>query len=192
MPTFLSDPTNGFYIIALIIALVGIGLWYRSRDKGSVVRAAILVGALVLVFAIDKLVESPREESVRKVNEITAAINEKNQEKFLANISDDFEYKGIKKDKLKDGQVWKLVEQHSPKVSSKTDREDVQYPSKTNPNIVIGFTSRIESAGMDIPVYFRATFGKDSDGQWRLKTFTAYDDPIKKGNGSEMNLPGLP
>ncbi len=191
MPTWLSDPTYGFYIIALILALVGVGLWYRSRDKGSVYRAAILVGALLLVFAIDRLVESPREESVRKVNEITAAVNEKNQQKFLDNISEDFEYKGIKKEKLRDAKLWSLIEQHGPKVSSKTDREDVELPSKTNPNIVIGFTSRIEVDGGDFPAYFRATFAKDPDGKWRLKTIARHD-PIQKGKSSEESIPGIP
>jgi len=187
MPTWLSDPTTFFYIVALILALVGVGMWYKSRDKGSAYRAGVLVGALVLVGVIDLLVESPREESVRKIEELTAAVNEKNKDKFFENVSDSFEYKTWKKEQLK-SELWGRVEKFNPKASSKTDREDVQEPTKTNSDITIGFTSRVEAGGVDLPIYIRATFTKDPDGKWRLKGIVVFDDPVKKEKGTEIDL----
>jgi len=190
MPTLLSDPSYAFYIIALIFSLVLIGLWYRSRDKGSAIRSGICAGVFLLIFAIDKLVESPREESVRKIQEMTTAVNEKNKEKFFENISDEFEFKGRNKEKSR-SELWNAIEQYDLKVSAKTDREDVEI-DKHKPVIILGFTARIAAQGSEIPVYFRATFIKDADKKWRLKSIVAYDSPIAKNDRKEMNLPGLP
>src|SRR4051812_3030344 len=99
MPTFLSDPAPAFYLILLVLAVIAGGVWFRFRDRGSLVRLAIALALLLVLFLVDSLVESPREEGIRKVNEMCAAATEPNPDKFVANVSDSFDYAGANKEK---------------------------------------------------------------------------------------------
>ncbi|MCU0705097.1 MAG: hypothetical protein MUF18_14080, partial [Fimbriiglobus sp.] len=60
--------------------------------------AAVLLVVLIIVWMVLGLMsESPREESVRRVSELAAAVTEKNWAKFSENVSESFGDGKIKK-----------------------------------------------------------------------------------------------
>ncbi len=190
MPTWLSDPSPTFYLILFVLAVIAAGMWVRHRDRRSAVGAAVAAGVLLLVFAVDRLVESPREESVRRVNEMAAAVNERNPDKFLDHVSDRFRYGAINREGLRTIAAWQLVRTHDVRVAVwDFARDDVQRPS--DDEVVVGFMSKGESGGREMPFYIRATFGRDPDGRWRLRTFAAYENPLQRANSPEVTLPGF-
>jgi hypothetical protein len=187
MPTWLSDPSNTFYILALVFALVAVGLWVHKKDRPNLVRAAAVVGLVVLVVLIDLGFKSPREESVDKVKEISAAINDKDWGRFEANLSSGFEYKGHDKAKFVE-KVKSAVTAHGPV----TTAWDFKVPDDLKPKgpdeFLVQFEGKAEAAGKPFMAHIVATFVKDPDGQWRLKTFTAYDYIQKR---QPIDVPGL-
>jgi hypothetical protein len=97
MPTFLSDPTSTFYLILIAFFVIALVIAGKNQDRRSFKTLGIATVALAGIFLIDWFVESPREQAVRKIGEISAAINERNTERLLANVSERFEFKGKRK-----------------------------------------------------------------------------------------------
>lgn len=190
MPTWLSDPSNTFYILALVIALVAVGLWVHKKDRPNLVRAAVVVGLVALVFLIDLGVESPREESVRKTKEMVQAANERKWDQMAAHMSDQFEWRKRKKDSFRTD-VADNATRFNVTVNVKDfNRDTVKYSADGN-SVDIGFVAQATVPGMAelVPYYVVAKYGKDPDGQFRLRTFTVYEfvDRTK-----EANIPHLP
>jgi hypothetical protein len=187
---WLTDPSPTLYVILVIAALVGAGLWVRYQNKKTRVAAVVLVAALVLVFVVDLLVESPREQCVRKVAAIVDAVNARRPDDLLLHVSDSFDYKGMKKTRLGTASAWEQLRVHNVRVATwDFTREDVQAPDANTR--IVGFMAKGEAAGRPLPFYIRAKFVRDADGQWRVQGFTAYD-PIQKTNAPEVVIPGLP
>lgn len=67
MPNVLSDPPFLLYAILFIGFVIAGAVWYRLRSRKSLIAVAILALLLGALILIDRLVESPREESVRRV-----------------------------------------------------------------------------------------------------------------------------
>lgn len=190
MPSWLSDPSPTLYVTLVIAAIIGGGVWFRSQTRNSRLAAIGLAVVLAVVFVFDSAVESPREESVRKVAVIVDAVNDRRPDDLLANVSDSFEYKGRTKERLAAVPLWDTLRAHNVRVAVwDFSRDDVQSPNDTT--CVVGFMAKGESAGRQVPMYIRATFVRDPDSQWRVRTFAAYD-PIQKAQGAEISIPGIP
>src|SRR5688572_10525264 len=94
MPTWLSDPTDAFYVVLFVMALVAVGLWVRNRDRKT--RFGAIAGVIVFAALVicDRVFESPREESVRRVNAMVDAANARNPDAFAEHLADTVEYRG--------------------------------------------------------------------------------------------------
>ncbi|OWK38666.1 hypothetical protein [Fimbriiglobus ruber] len=189
MPTWLSDPTTGMYLILFVALVIAAGVWVRNRTRRTLLIAAGLFAALALLGLCDYLFESPREESVRKVREMAAAVNERNNQKFLAHVSDSFTYKNWKKPDAVT--VIELAQRYNVTAAVfDFNRERYNQVSPTELDIV--FDARADSVGNErFPMHFGTRFVKDPDGQWRMKTFAFYDY-VSKEDGGEKPLPGMP
>jgi hypothetical protein len=149
-----------------------------------------LITVLILVFAIDYFVESTREQSVRKLTAMVDALNSRNQDALLVHVSESFIYKGRKKSQLVSSELWSTLRAQNVRVAVwDFNRDDVQFPDEKA--TLIGFMAKGEAGGRAVPMYVRATFVMDPDGQWRIRTLTAHD-PLQKSLGSELQIPGLP
>ena len=188
MPTVLSDPSPAFYVILVILVAVAVGIWFRFRDRGSLIRAGIAVGLLALLFACDWFVESPREEAVRKVQEMSAAITARNAAKFLTHVSDSFDYKNRKKSDS--AEMVNLAKQHNVTTAVwEFNRDGYTQVSDTELDIV--FDAKATGPGGEPFLrHFKVRFVKDPDGQWRVRTFTPYNI-AQKTQGSEDPIPGI-
>ncbi len=188
MPTFLSDPSDTFYILLFVMALIAIVVWLRSRDKKTQFGAIAGVVIFALFILCDQAFDSPREEAVQRVEAITAALNERNADLMLSYVSDSFEYKGKKKSDIKS---WvELAKQHNVRTAVwDFDRERVVVVSDTEIDIV--FNGKVVFPdGKEFPFHFKTKFVKDKDGKLRLKTFTTYDI-MRKEQGGETPISGI-
>ena len=187
MPTWLSDPSDTFYILLFVMALIAIVVWLRAREKKSQFGAI----AGVIVFAIfiicDQAFDSPREEAVQRIKDISTALSDRNADLMMSHVSDSFDYKGKKKADVK--RMVELAKQHNVKTGVwNFERDRVVAVSDTEIDIV--FDGKAEGAGGNFAAHFKTKFVRDPDGKWRLKTFTSYD-LLKKEQGGETPIPGF-
>lgn len=180
MPTFLTDPTPAIYLILLAFAVVTGAIAARNQDRRSGFRFAIAAALLLLVFAIDKGIESPREEAVRRVNEMAQAADAKNPDKFVEHLADTIEYRGgnspvtVKRDEVRTSAFWPMLRQAEARVTVwDFARNDVKEIDANT--LEIGFNAKGESQGTPFPLYMRATFRKQPDGQWKLTAFASFN-----------------
>src|SRR5256885_1527228 len=123
MPTFLSDPPLAVYLV-LLAAVIVLGLvWLGRRDRRSLVAALIAVGLLRLVVLIDALVESPREESVRRAKVMQKAADTRDPAAFTAELADTVEYSNggtpvkLTREQIRNGGFWEVLRQHQVHVA---------------------------------------------------------------------------
>ena len=196
MPTFLSDPPFAVYI-SLVVAVIVTGmLWFSRRDRNSSIALGCALSLLVAIALLDHLFESPREESVRRVNEMIEAANARNPEAFLNHVADAIQYQGessntitVTKDELRRSGFWGILRQFNVQVAAwDFSRSDVAYIDDNN--IEIGFLASGKADGKQIPMYFRAKFTRQPDGQMKLSALASYD-PIKRVN-ERKSIPNFP
>lgn len=191
MPTFLSDPAPALYLILLVLVVIAGGIWVRFRDRGSLIRVGIAVAVLLLLFVIDTLVESPREEGIRKVNEMCAAATAPDPDKFVANVSDSFESFGANKEKVRKSGAWDLVRQYKARINATGfDRDGFKPVNDTEYDLEFLATAKAQDGGV-LQRYVRARFVRDPDGKYRLKGVKFYD-PLTGGLNREEPIPGFP
>lgn len=91
------------YAVLAALAVFLLLAWWQMRKRwllGGVVLAAALVGLYAL---LDRMVETDREQIVRKVKEMAAAVNAHNLNAAFAHFSDQFRsQRGLSKNELRD------------------------------------------------------------------------------------------
>jgi hypothetical protein len=93
MPTFLSDPPTSVYTIlgAMVIVLAAVA--FRRQKKNDLITFALGSLLLLAIFLIDKMIESPREITLRQVQEMAAASHAKQYDDLFKHVSESFKYK---------------------------------------------------------------------------------------------------
>lgn len=180
----------------MLLAAVAAGAavyWYRVQTRRGALIVAAALAIVGLVALIDFLEESPREEAVRRMEEMIAAANQYRPAGVLPHLSDRFRYGELTKTTLAASGAWQLAEDHAVRLSPwDFDRGYVERP--TVDTIAIGFMVRIDARNMGGrgpgALYVRAPFVRDPDGAWRLQTFSLHSDPLRKANGDEVVIPG--
>ncbi|VTR95496.1 unnamed protein product [Gemmata massiliana] len=181
MPSILSDPPPVLYLILAVALAVTGAIAAKRQDRKSAIPFGIAVLLLLLVFLIDRLYDSPREEAVRRLTEMGAAANAKNPDAFIKQVADKVsvqtdasQTKVATRDELKKSGFWELLRQFRVTVSvSGFSRDDVKVIDDNT--IELGFIAKAEADGKTIPVYMRATFGKQPDGSFKLTALKAFE-----------------
>jgi hypothetical protein len=190
MPTALSDPSLTMYLVLAVFAIVTGALWVKNRTRSSLVRFGIATGILVLLFLIDWLFESPREEASRRVKAMADTATAVNPDAFVENLSPSFNYHGADREKIRHAGAWSLIRQHSARVAVwGLGRDDFMQISENE--IEIGFYAKAQAPSNEAQLrYVKAVFTRDPDGAYRLKTFRFYT-PGVSGRAEEpiQNFP---
>ena len=187
MPTLLSDPTRPMYILfgAMVVILGALAL--RRQKKSDIITFVVAAVLLLVLYIIDRSVESPREQVVRKIDEMKSASQSKKYDDLFKHVSDSFNYKGLDKKALRDKAH--LAEQYFDGIEAwDYGRNDFKIVDDTT--VQQGFLVQPKNSNNPaLQRYVVATFKKEGE-EWRLKTFAIYD-PIKKTNDAELGIPGL-
>ena len=173
MPTFLADPPPAVYVTLILALLVVGGLWVRYRRRVLLLAAALVVACLLLVGVIATLTESPREQAVRKVNELAEAVSSQDWAKFSEHVSESFSADGLKKGDLRGG--FNLAAQNGVRAAV-WDFALTEPVEVSDTRVVIRFDAKAEArTGGQAFKHFHATFEKDPDGQLRLRSFAPFN-----------------
>lgn len=193
MPTILSDPPLGVYLVLVAGVVVTGVMAARNQDRKSLIRLALALTPLLLLVLLDRLFESPREEATRKVQAMAAAASDPpSPERFVEFFSPTFDMNGKTRDALKTHPVWNTVRSFKTRVAVWGFGHDA-YRVISDNEIEIGFYIKGESQtqGGMIMRYSRARFVKDPDGQYRVKSIKFYKT-IDGGLNEEDPIVGFP
>jgi hypothetical protein len=190
VPTFLSDPTTGLYLVLIAIPVVAAVPLARSQDRKSLRRFLLGCVPIVLVFLIDWLVESPREEATRRVLAMADAATRVDPAGFVEHVSPSFNVNGKGKEQLKSSPVWNQIRAYNARVAVWGFGHDA-YERVGDNEIEVGFYAKGEAASGVLLRYCRARFVEDPDGQYRLRGIRFYD-PAGRGLNAEEPIPGFP
>jgi hypothetical protein len=175
MPTFLSDPPQVVFLVLVALTLLTGAIAFNTRHRASIIAFGVVLGVLLLLLILDFSFESPREESIRRVQAMVKAADAKNPAAFVEHLADTVEFHNStglpehkKREALKASQFWEILKQYDVRVVA----WDYSQLETTDPNKVeIGFMAKGESGGKPYPVYIRATFTRQPDGQMKLSGF---------------------
>jgi hypothetical protein len=195
MPTFLSDPPQLVYIVLGGLLVVTGLIAAQKQDRRSVVPFVVAFFLMLLVFIIDKAVESPREEAVRRITFMALAADAKHPDAFAEHLADKVEIesgtqsKSYTREELKTHGFWQTLRHFNVHVAVwGFSRDDVKVIDGNT--VEIGFMGKGEvDGGKQIPIYCRATFTKQTDGTFKLTRLRTFD-PID--HSKPLGVPGLP
>ncbi|MBN9118520.1 MAG: hypothetical protein J0I06_05060 [Planctomycetes bacterium] len=185
MPVFLADPPQWLYLLLGGCLVVTGALAAQKQDRRAAFPFGIAALLLLLVFLLDRFFESPREEAVRRTFMMGLAADAKNPDAFAEHVADKVsvqtgkdQTKTATRDELKKSQFWGMLKQFNVSVTtSGYSRDDVNVIDDNT--IEIGFIAKGEAKGFAegkaIPIYCRATFGRQSDGSFKLTAFKAFE-----------------
>jgi hypothetical protein len=188
MPTFLADPSTALYAILGVAVLVTGVLAAKRQKRSDLINFLIPTAALLALFLIDEMYDSPREAVARALKEMESASQAKKYDDLFKHVSDKFQYRSLDKKGLREKAG--LAEGYFP--------EGVRIWNVTRDNFKPKHDGSVEQEFDVQPVsspQFRyicvGVFRQEADGQWRLMTFRLY--PVVGGGGErqEVTLPGL-
>ena len=185
MPTALSDPTTALYtILAAITLMLGV-IALRRQKRSDVINFAIPAVALAALFIIDRMVESPREQIVKNLQEMEAASQNKKLDELFSHVSDKFQYKTLDKKGLRDkaNQAESLPNWQGIKIGAGTLNRD-GFAIKDDTAEQKFEVMPIGLPGNEYRYECTATF-KNEGGKWRLIGCKFFKD------GQEVTPPGL-
>jgi hypothetical protein len=206
MPSWLvDDPTDIYMVLAVLALILGIIWWFnRGADfgkkrfgwiKGLIARrltlnqscaaGLTLIGVFALVIlALYLFVDTDNKRIRLAIREMSDGVREDNIDKIFSHISDQFRLMGMGKETFR------------REVESRRNRGDVtevrvwgfEEPQFTEGKKEATIEFMIKPVGNLAPrhTFYRcvATFVRDPDRQWRLKTFLVFEpqiDPQKRG-----------
>jgi len=193
MPYWLSDPALSTYLTLMLLGIIVGAIWLRVRKRWAAITASVFLVLLLGWFICDRLVESPREEAVRRVEEMSKAFAAKDWGMLSEHVSNSFssglDNKSLKKESMKGG--FDLAVRVGAKVTVwNFDRDLVKYlPDGTG--VEIAFNAKAEAPGGTIPVHILAVFVRDPDGKYRLFSFKLKEFINQQADFS-MPIPGVP
>jgi len=196
MPTFLSDPPSAVYLVLAAAVLVTGLVWFNRRDRKSLLAFAAALLVVGLVGLLDFLFESPREESVRRVKAMMKAADAHDREAFVSHLADKIQYKGesgdavtVSREDIRRAGFWEVLRQHNAHVAAWDFARGDAVESGPD-SVEIGFLAKGEADGKQVPMYFRATFTRQPDGQMKLTALASFD-PVKRTN-ERKTIPFFP
>ena len=192
MPTFLSDPPQAVYLVLIGAVLVTGVVFARYQDRKRLRPLGVALGLLLLVYLLDSLFESPREEAVRKVQAMADAATAADPNRFIEHVSPSFSYRGAKREKLKTSAAWDHIRANHVRIAVWDFSRDA-FEQVSDTEVEIGFYAKAQvPSGGAMVRYIKARFVRDPDGQYRVKTFGFYDSAEHGLNQEVDPPPGFP
>ncbi len=166
---WLFEGNTTVYVLCAAFAVFLLLVWWQIRKflmLLGVVLAVVLIGFYAL---LDRAVETDREQLVRKVNELAAAVNARNVDALFENVSDSFHSpRGEDKQKFHET-VTNYIQQGAVNNVRVWDIVCEGRPSRDRPPAHVLFSAKAES-GRELLADCDTTFDYDPQRGWRLKS----------------------
>jgi ABC-type nickel/cobalt efflux system permease component RcnA len=190
VPAFLSQPPTALYLVLAVGFVIALAVWYRRRDKKSLLAMSGFGAILLGIYLVDRSAESPREQANRRAQAMAEAATAQDRARFLEQLSDSFNYNGANKEKMRTSGMWDLIRNYNARIAV-WGFGTPDYVEHGENEIEIGFYVKGESPGhLPLTRFIRARFVRDPDGQFRAKTVKFYS--TDGGLNREDPPPGFP
>lgn len=174
MPDWLFEGRTSVYVVLAALAGFLLLVWWQTR-KRWLLAGVVVVAALIGLYALlDKAIETDREQIVRKVQEMAAAVNARNVDGLLANISDNFRSpRGNDKQQLRDT-IASYLRMGMVSNARVWDIEFPTTPSREHSPAQVTFRAKAESGGREVLADCDATFDFDPEHGWRMRSLRLF------------------
>jgi hypothetical protein len=171
---WLFEGRTSVYAVLAALAVFLLVIWWQTRKRWLLLGVAVAAGLIGLYALLDKAVETDREQIVRKVNEMAAAVNARNLDALFENISENFRTP-LGKDKQQfRGFVEHYVNGGIVQNARVWDIEFEDRPSPEHPPARVFFRAKAEESGRALFADCETTFGFDSQHGWRLRSIRLF------------------
>lgn len=196
MPTFISDPPPFVYLLLGAVVVITGAIAAQRQNRKSAIPFFAALAVLLFVFALDRFLDSPREEAVKEAKAMEVAADAGKSDDFVKHVADSFVYhsengpRAVKRDELKASPFWGMLKQYNVHVATwDFARDDVKVID--DDTVEIGFMAKGEARGQmqPVPFYIRTTFKRQSDGKMRLTEFRTFD-PVN--HTKPVTIPNFP
>ncbi|MGH7172082.1 MAG: hypothetical protein ACRELG_17550, partial [Gemmataceae bacterium] len=100
---WLFEGRTSVYVVLAALTVFLLLVWWQTRKRWCLVAVVVAVAMIGLYAQLNKTVETDREQIVRKVQEMAAAMNARDLDRLFENISDNFRSpEGRDKQQLRD------------------------------------------------------------------------------------------
>jgi len=177
-----------YCLLGALAAVLLVASW-MTRKRGLLIAVGVLAALAGLYFLLDRLVETPNEQIERKLNEMAGAVKARNPDGVVRHIAADFHFRhqdraafgafvdrAIRHGLVDDLRVWEF-----PWPDGGNDQvRKVEFVAKPLGGVV-----------PEGPFYrVKATFVRETDGEWRLQTFDLFNPAVDANR--PIDMPGLP
>ncbi len=185
---WLIDPTTEVYILIVIgVGVLGY-VWTRHPSRSN----SILLGVGVLIaigwVLSDVLFESLREQAVRKMRTMADASERGSLDDVFVQVSPQFLYR----DRLTKFELRTLAERAIANIQwdgfSVWDFERQKVEKLDDDTVRIGFL--VKANGFPAFFYCETIFGRDPDGELRLRSFLCFD-PMRQDQSDPVSVPRI-
>jgi hypothetical protein len=194
MPLLFADPPVWLYLLLAGALVVTGAIAAQYPNRRTLIPFGIAFLAMMLVFLLDRMYESPREEAARRIYQMHVAIGARNPDAFAEHLADKVliqgsgEGKTLSRDEMKSNPFWDTLKAYDVSVTVwDFSREDVRELGAGG--IEIGFMGKgTPTGGSPTPVHLRATFTKQGDGSYKLTALRTFE-PLDRTK--PLTIPGL-
>jgi hypothetical protein len=164
------------YVILGVAAAILLALWWRDRKRHwliGVLGVFLLVGAY---FLLSRLVQTPRKQVVRGVEEMAAAVQAGDVDRIMAHVSEQFRYRSLNKSSFREKVKTALAQKQVERVEVWEFKFPEEQPGGKDGPIRVSFIAKPFGGPARGVEHFRceADFVRDPDGRWRMKTFEVF------------------
>jgi hypothetical protein len=189
------------YVILAAAAVLLFVAWWQTRKRYWLYATAAFLALIGLYFLLDRLVETDREQIVRKVEEMSAGVRDRNVDRIFAHVSEQFRlsnsdraaFRALAERAIRTGQVTevKAWDFQFPDDFRGTERRTVRGTPQEVQVARVVFRVHPEGPGLTNAQFLvRATFVRDPDGQLRLLDFQLFNPFVDQNQ--PIQIPQLP
>jgi hypothetical protein len=168
---WLFEGRSAVYLALAVAAGLLLALWVRDRRRHWLLGVGF-VGVLALLYLLlDRVVETNREQVVRKVKEMAEAVKTRDTGRLFAHISDQFRRGSLNKSAFRQA-VEGAFNQRQVESVTVWEFDFPEGTSGEGGRLPVVFQAKPHGGPADGAFFrFQAEFVRDPDGQWRLQGF---------------------
>jgi hypothetical protein len=166
---WLFEGRTSVYVVLAALTVFLLLVWWQTRKRGWLIGVAIAAALIGLYALLDRLVETDREQIVRKINEMAAAVNARNLDALFENISDEFRSpRGRSKEELRN-EIKGYINLRIVENVKVWDFDFEDRPSRDHPPARVRFSAKADG-GQTLLADCDARFDFHPQHGWRLKS----------------------
>jgi hypothetical protein len=160
--------TSVYVVLIALTVLMGV-VWWQTRKRWAVLGVAVALGLVGLYALLDVVVETDREQIVRKIKLMIAAVNANDIDGAFQHISDDFRTpQGKGKEELRE-LARRYLGQHLLESIDVWDIACLGDPSRAEGTAKAAFMVKTHGTGVEgFLAECDATFDFDAQHGWRM------------------------